>query len=201
MKLTWLGHSCFAVEQDGYTIILDPYTGVPGHDDICTQAHAVLCSHGHFDHNAVGGVTLLGEKESPFTIRTVDVFHDEEFGTLRGENRIHILTAGGVTVAHLGDLGHRLTAEQLAAIGQVDGILIPVGGTYTVDAAGAKAVCEALRPKWVVPMHYRHADCGFPVLLEAEDFLRLWAAEQVHRLDGAVLDITADTAGVQLLKY
>ncbi|MBE6996458.1 MAG: hypothetical protein E7429_07035, partial [Ruminococcaceae bacterium] len=151
MKLTWLGHACFAVEQDGYTIILDPYTGVPGHADIHTEAHAVLCSHGHFDHAAVDGVALLGEKKNPFTIRAVDTFHDEQGGALRGENRIHILAAGGVTVAHLGDLGHPLTAEQLAAVGRVDGVLIPVGGTYTLDAAGAKAVCDALHPKWVVP--------------------------------------------------
>jgi len=201
MKLTWLGHSCFAVEQDGYTLILDPYTDVPGHTDLRAEGHGVLCSHDHFDHNAVGGVTLLEKKESPFSVRTVDTFHDEQRGALRGENRIHILTAGGVTVAHLGDLGHQLTAEQLAAVGKVDGILIPVGGTFTVDAEGAKAVCEALRPRWVVPMHYRHGDYGFPVILEAEDFLRLWDEKQVHRLEGAVLDITAELDGVQLLKY
>ena len=174
MKLTWLGHSCFAVEQNGYKIILDPYRDVAGHADIHTEAHAVLCSHGHFDHGAVEGVALLPEKESPFTVRTVETCHDEEGGALRGPNTIHILTAGGVTMAHLGDLGHQLTVEQLEALGKVDGILIPIGGTYTVTAEGAKQVCDAIAPKWVVPMHYRHGTYGFPVLTTLEDFTKLW---------------------------
>jgi len=78
----------------------------------------------------------------------------------------------------------------------VDGILIPVGGTYTVDAVGAKQVCEAIAPRWVVPMHYRHDGFGFPVLLTVEDFLALWPEEQVHRLENAVLEVTPETAGV-----
>ena len=201
MKLTWLGHACFAVEQDGYRIVLDPFTEVPGHPDTKTQAHAVLCSHGHFDHCAVAGVELLPQRENPFTVRTVETCHDDQGGALRGPNTIHILTAGGVTVAHLGDLGHRLTAEQIAAIGTVDGILIPVGGTYTLDAEGAKAVCEALNPKWVVPMHYRHGACGFPVLLTVEDFAALWDEAQVRRAGGVELDVTEETAGLQILTF
>ena len=201
MKLTWLGHSCFAVEQDGYQIILDPYRDVAGHADICAEAHAVLCSHGHFDHGAVEGVTILPEKENPFTVRTVATCHDEEGGALRGPNTIHVLTAGGVTIAHLGDLGHQLTAEQLAALGKVDGILIPIGGTYTVTAEGAKQVCEAVQPKFVVPMHYRHGERGFPVLLSVEDFAALWEPEQVHRLDGVELEVTEETEGLQILRF
>ena len=199
MKLTWLGHACFMVEQDGYRIVLDPYTDVVGHADVRTQAHEVLCSHRHFDHNAVSGVTLLPKQTSPFTVRTVATFHDDQGGALRGENTIHILTAGGVTVAHLGDLGHPLSEEQLKEIGPVDGVLVPVGGTYTVDAAGAKQVCEAIRPNWVIPMHYRHGTFGFPVLLTAEAFAGLWP--EVVRLDGAELEVTPGTKGVFLPKF
>ena len=199
MKLTWLGHACFMVEQDGYRIVLDPYTDVVGHADVRTQAHEVLSSHQHFDHNAVSGVTLLPEQTSPFTVRTVATFHDDQGGALRGENTIHILTAGGVTVAHLGDLGHPLSEEQLQEIGPVDGVLVPVGGTYTVDAAGAKRVCDAIRPNWVIPMHYRHGPFGFPVLLTAEEFAKLWS--EVIRLDGTELEVTPDTKGVFLPKF
>ena len=106
MKLTWLGHACFLLEQDGYRLVIDPYTEVVGHSDIQTEAHQVLCSHRHFDHNAVEGVALLPERKSPFVIRTVETCHDEQGGALRGKNLIHIVTAGDVTVAHLGDLGH-----------------------------------------------------------------------------------------------
>lgn len=199
MKLTWLGHSCFLVEQDGYRIVLDPYTDVVGHADIRAEAHEVLCSHGHYDHCAVDGVTLLPEQKSPFTIRTVQTCHDEQGGALRGENTVHILEAGGVSVAHLGDLGHQLTPEQLEEIGSVDGILIPVGGTYTVDAVGAKQVCDAVNPRWVIPMHYRHGAYGFPVLLTAEDFAELWP--EVCRTDGPELEIQPDQTGVFVLNF
>lgn len=199
MKLTWLGHACFLLEQDGYKIVIDPYTEVVGHSDIQTEAHAVLCSHQHFDHNAVDGVTLLPEKENPFQIRTVETCHDDQGGTLRGQNTIHILSAGGITVAHLGDLGHQLSQEQVEAVGGVDGILIPIGGTYTVDAEGAKQVCDALKPKWVIPMHYRHGSYGFPVLLPVEAFTDLWS--DVVSLEGTEMEITVDTKGVLVPKF
>lgn len=199
MKLTWLGHSCFLVEQDGYRIVLDPYVNVVGHADVRAEAHEVLCSHQHYDHNAVEGVTLLEKRESPFAIRKVETCHDEQGGALRGDNTIHVLTAGGVSVAHLGDLGHQLTAEQLEELGSVDGILIPVGGTYTVDAEGAKRVCDAVNPKWVIPMHYRHGSYGFPVLLTVEEFAQLWP--ETTRLDSAELEIAPDQTGVFVLKF
>lgn len=151
MKLTWLGHACFLLEADGYRIVTDPYTGVPGYPSLSVSAHAVFCSHGHFDHNAVDCVTLLPHRDSPFTVREIASFHDDRGGTLRGGNTIRVFTADGISVAHLGDLGHPLSAEQLAAIGPVDAALVPVGGVYTLDAAGAKSVCDALKPRCVLP--------------------------------------------------
>ena len=73
MKLTWLGHACFLLEEDGYRIVLDPYTGVAGYPPLHIQAHAVFCSHGHFDHHATDCVELLPERESPFTVREENV--------------------------------------------------------------------------------------------------------------------------------
>ena len=84
MKLTWLGHACFLLEADGYRIVTDPYTGVPGYPSLSVSAHAVFCSHGHFDHNAVDRVTLLPHRDSPFTVREIASFHDDRGGTLRG---------------------------------------------------------------------------------------------------------------------
>ena len=60
MKITWLGHACFMLEEDGYRIVLDPYTGVEGYPELDAEAHAVLCSHGHQDHNAAETVRLTG---------------------------------------------------------------------------------------------------------------------------------------------
>lgn len=196
MKLTWLGHSCFLLEQDGCRIVTDPYTGVEGYPPLSVSAHAVCCSHHHFDHDAVDRVALLPECESPFSVREIETCHDDQGGALRGTNTVRVFTAGGVSVAHLGDLGHQLTAEQLSAIGGVDAVLMPVGGVYTVDAAGAKAVCDALRPRCVIPMHYHHAPFGLPNVAGVEDFLALWPAEAIHRLSGPSFEVTADTAGV-----
>ena len=184
MKLTWLGHSCFLLEQDGYRLVTDPYTGVEGYPPLSVSAHAVCCSHHHFDHDAVDAVTALPPVKSPFTVREVETCHDEQGGALRGSNTVRVFTAGGVSVAHLGDLGHQLSAEQLDAIGSVDAVLVPVGGVYTVDAAGAKAVCDALRPRCVIPMHYHHAPFGLPNVAGVEHFLRLWPAAQIQRLPG-----------------
>lgn len=203
MKLTWLGHACFLLEQDGYTILLDPYAGVDGYPELSGRRLAVnkiLCSHQHHDHNAVDQATVLpGAAPCPFAVRTVETFHDGEGGALRGGNTIHILTAGGVSVAHLGDLGHPLPAEQAAAIGPVDAALVPVGGYYTIDAKQAKAVCDALKPKCAVPMHYRFGPYGYPVLAEAEDFLSLWP--EVRRLDGPSLTLTGGETGVIVPKF
>ena len=201
MKLTWLGHACFLLEQDGYQIIIDPYTGVEGYPDLRILANQIICSHHHFDHDAVGCVDLLPEAETPFTIRTVETCHDDQGGALRGSNTVHIFTAGGVSVAHLGDLGHQMTAEQLAAIGKVDMVLVPVGGVYTVDAQGAKQVCEAIGPRCVVPMHYRHAPYGLPNVAGVEDFLALWPAERVHRLPGASFEVDQAPSGVLVPKF
>lgn len=196
MKLTWLGHACFLLETEGYRIVTDPYTDVEGYPPLAVSAHAVYESHDHFDHNAVDRVTLLPERPCPFTVREVRTCHDDQGGVLRGPNTVRVFTAGGVSVAHLGDLGHQLTAEQLAAIGPVDCVLVPVGGTYTVDGTGAKAVCDALAPRCVVPMHYRHGVYGFDVLAEAEPFLSLWPTEAVHRLTEPAFEVDEKTAGV-----
>lgn len=201
MKLTWLGHACFLLEQDGYRIVTDPYTGVEGYPPLTVSAHEVVCSHHHFDHDAVSCVELLPGRESPFAVREVETCHDEQGGALRGSNTVRVFTAGGVAVAHLGDLGHQLTAAQLSAIGAVDAVLVPVGGVYTVDAAGAKAVCDAVGAKCVVPMHYHHAPYGLPNVAGVEDFLALWPETAVHRLAGASFEIGPETAGVLVPKF
>ena len=240
MKLTWLGHACFLVEEAGYRILLDPYTGVEGYPPIAEtaaragvwearaarkaegfqilsmkdrvfldgqtaprlQVHKILCSHGHFDHNAVDQAEVVPyEGTCPFEIRTVETFHDDQGGALRGPNTVHILSAGGLAVAHLGDLGHQLSKEQLAAVGHLDMVMIPVGGTYTVDAQGAKAVCEALKPSCVVPMHYHHAPYGLPNVAGVEDFLALWSQGDVRRLEGPAFTVDGNARGVFVPKF
>ncbi len=188
MTITWLGHSCFLLESGGFRALLDPYHQVRGLPDIEAEAHAVYCSHDHFDHGYTERVRLIDGKENPFTVTEVETFHDDQEGALRGRNTVRRFEAEGLRVVHLGDLGHPLSREQAAAIGPCDVVLAPVGGYYTIDAAGAKAAAEALGARVVVPMHYRDGERGFDELATVEDFLRLYPAERVRRVLGNVLE-------------
>lgn len=202
MKLTWLGHSCFAVESGGYRIVLDPYF-IETYPALHTTAHEVLCSHAHRDHCFTEAVTLLrGDRENPFTVETVDTFHDEKQGTLRGENKMHLLRAEGLTVVHAGDLGHELNKKQLAAVRNCDVLLLPVGGYYTVDAPTAKKIADAVSPRIVVPMHYRFGARGYDVIGTVEEFTRLYPASEVTLLDTDTVTLTGEMPrGVLVPKF
>ena len=189
MRISWLGHACFAVEHEGYRVVIDPFCDVPGCRNVSAEAEEVLCSHGHFDHAYTKGVTLHLGKESPFTVETVDTFHDEKGGALRGRNTVHILRAGGKTLVHLGDLGHSLSAGQAEKLRSCDVLLIPVGGVYTVDGAAAAAVVRALQPRTAIPMHYRGDGFGFDNIGTLDDFLCHFAADEVHFANGSTVAV------------
>ena len=156
------------------------------------EADAVYCSHGHFDHAYTDRVRLTSGRENPFTVTEIPTFHDGQGGALRGENTVRRFEAGGVSVVHLGDLGHQLTPEQVQAVSPCDVLLLPVGGTYTVDSGEARAVAEAVGPRVIVPMHYRLGDMGFDVLTTLEDFLSQYPRDMVVRYPGSSLTLTPD---------
>ncbi len=187
MKLTWYGHSCFLLETAEGSVIFDPYSpgSVPGLALPELAADAVLCSHGHRDHGFAEAVRLSG-KQPAFRVTAIDSFHDNKRGLLRGKNTIYVVEAEGKRVAHLGDLGHELNAKQLAVLGKIDLLLIPVGGHYTIDAATAHRVAEAVGARLTVPMHYRGAGFGYDVIGPVEDFLALRG--NIVRVDGVSFD-------------
>lgn len=167
ITITWNGHSCFSVSAGGYTIVLDPYApdSVPGLAPLSLTANQVLSSHGHSDHDYPDAVSLIDDGiKSPFQIFKIDTYHDDARGSLRGTNRIHILEAGGLRIAHMGDLGCALEPAQMEQLKNLDAILVPVGGYYTIDAAQAKELVMKLCPRIVVPMHYRSDTFGYPVI-------------------------------------
>ena len=187
MKITWYGHACFLVETAEGSAVLDPYSpgSVPGLRLPALTADLVLCSHEHGDHNWRDGVTLTG-RNAALSVSRLDTWHDEVGGLRRGANAVTVLEAEGLRVIHMGDLGHMLSAKQLEQLGTVDVLLLPVGGFYTIGPETAWDLARAIRPKILVPMHYRGAGFGFDVLSPVEDFLAL--AENVRRLDGNVLE-------------
>lgn len=163
MNITWIGHSCFKIEKDGYSIILDPYEdgSVPGLSPVREQANMVLCSHEHGDHNARHTVEVSEAEGFPFTITEIRTYHDDEEGAKRGGNIIHIITDGSMRIAHFGDLGCEPDAGQMKQLMGLDAALIPVGGFYTINGVQAAKLAADLHPGIVIPMHYRDDEKGF----------------------------------------
>ncbi len=163
MDISWLGHSCFRIKGRQATVITDPYPPDLGYSLGKPTAHIVTVSHRHPGHSYVQGiggeprlVTGPGEYEiSGVLITGITTFHDRERGQKRGKNTVYLMEVDEVSVCHLGDLGHVLTAEQVEEIDDVDVLLLPVGGVSTINAPMAAEVVRQIEPKAVVPMHYK----------------------------------------------
>ena len=163
MEISWLGHSCFRIKGRQTTIITDPYAPDLGYSLGKPTADIVTVSHQHPGHSYVKGVSggpklITGPGE--YEIRGVLVigvatFHDAEKGRKRGINTVYLMEVDEVSVCHLGDLGHVLTASQTEAMDNVDVLLLPVGGMSTINAPMAAEVVRQLEPKVVIPMHYK----------------------------------------------
>ena len=173
MKIIWHGHSCFTVETEKGSVVLDPYGdgSVPGFGPLRLSADAVLCSHEHGDHNHRASVSLSG-RPCGIEVSTIDSWHDDAQGKKRGANTIHILKAEGLAAAHLGDLGCMLEPEQTKELQGLDALMIPIGGFYTIDAKQALEIVTILKPRVVIPMHYRDDTHGYDVIATAEEFRR-----------------------------
>jgi L-ascorbate metabolism protein UlaG (beta-lactamase superfamily) len=172
MLIRWYGHSCFAITTAaGTRIVIDPFDGTIGYDIPRVEADVVLVTHDHYDHNYTDA--MIGDPEiintpvsrnfKDVSITTVSTFHDDLGGEKRGPNIVFVIEADGLRMCHLGDLGHVLTRNQLAEIGRVDVLFIPVGGVFTINACSAMEVVNQLKPKVVIPMHFKTPDEALPV--------------------------------------
>ncbi len=211
MKIKWWGHACFAITaQNGTVILTDPYPPTIGYQPISEPVDIVTVSHDHFDHNAVE--ELKGEPKIMKTagkhlvegleITGIESLHDDAGGTKRGRNLIFTLVIDGWKIVHLGDQGITLTPSQLEAIGQADIAMIPVGGTYTVDASKAYEITQQLNSKVVLPMHYQTDVLTFDIAPVSE-FTKLFAHSQVKTVGSAELQLDTLPADqvVYVLEY
>jgi L-ascorbate metabolism protein UlaG (beta-lactamase superfamily) len=183
MKIKWLGHATFLItSDDGIRIITDPYKAGMGmqYGDITESAEIVSVSHGHGDHNNVAAVQGNPEvvdevgsvEKKGIKIKGILTHHDDAGGSKRGNNIVFCFNIDNMNVCHLGDLGHPLSDKQAADIGEVDIVMVPVGGNFTIDAGVATDVINMLKARVVLPMHYQNDRCpGFPVA-GVDDFLR-----------------------------
>jgi len=194
MKIKWLGHASFMITSDaGTKIITDPYatTDNLNYGEIKESADIVTVSHEHGDHNNVAAVrgnpeVVRGTAEiKGIGFKGIPCHHDAAGGELRGKNTIICFEMDRIRICHLGDLGHELSDKQVAELGKIDILLIPVGGYYTIDARVASQVCNKLAPRVIIPMHYKTNKCNYPIT-GVDDFLQ--GKKDVNRLDASEVE-------------
>jgi L-ascorbate metabolism protein UlaG (beta-lactamase superfamily) len=165
VEITWYGHACFRIREMGLTVVTDPYDRDIGYTLPRIRADVVTISHNHEGHSCPRGfrgaprvLGCPGEYEiGGVFITGVPTFHDAVEGQERGQNTAFLFDFDGLTVCHLGDLGHVLTQRDVETLDQVNVLLVPVGGRSTLGAAQAAEVIGLLEPNVVVPMHYQTA--------------------------------------------
>ena len=197
MKIEWLGHSSFLLEEStGTSIVTEPYerenVGIPYPK---VRADIVTISHGHHDHNAVKAVQgdpkvidRVGFWEiDGVDINTLESNHDHHGGARRGKNLICKFRLDGVDVVHMGDIGEEITPELGEAIGPVNVLLIPVGDNYTIGAEQAKEYVDFLMPDIVIPMHYKTPSCKLDID-KLRPFLQLFEDEHIRFVPGDVIE-------------
>jgi L-ascorbate metabolism protein UlaG (beta-lactamase superfamily) len=175
--------------QKGTKIITDPFDGSVGYKIQKIEADVVTVSHEHYDHNYVESILgdpviikTTGEHTvKDIKIKGIPAFHDDEKGAKRGPVVIYVFEIDGLRICHTGDLGHLLSKAQLEEIGKVDIALIPVGGTFTLNAEGAIAVINQLNPKLAIPMHFKTPAVSMPI-----DPVDIFA----EKIDGEYIELT-----------
>ncbi len=192
MDVFWLGHSCFRIKGKRATVVTDPFPPDLGYALGEPVADIVTVSHQHPGHSCVSGVSGVngsphditgpGEYEvSGVLIIGFPTFHDAEKGAQRGKNNVYLMEIDGITICHLGDLGHPLNTDQVEEIDEVDVLLLPVGGVSTIDAACAAETIRRIEPKIVIPMHFKTPELKRE-LDPVEKFLKEMGAGQVEPL-------------------
>jgi L-ascorbate metabolism protein UlaG (beta-lactamase superfamily) len=202
MNIRFLGHATFLITVGGKKIVTDPYEpggfgGAIGYGPLREAADYVTVSHAHADHNYVrmvpGNPRVIEragqENHEGIVFRALTTHHDSSRGAERGGNTVWVIEAEGLAVCHLGDLGHTLSPEDVVALAHINVLLVPVGGTFTIDAKGATAVVNRLRPNIAIPMHY-HTPKTKLNLAPVEPFLA--GKARVRKVEGSELVVTAD---------
>jgi len=194
VKIKYVGHPSFVITVDaGVKIITDPYETSSDltYGEIKESADIVTVSHDHFDHNNVPAVrgnpeVVRGSKKvKGIEFKGIATYHDDAGGRLRGKNTIFCFEVDGIRVCHPGDLGHLLSEKQVVEIGRIDILFIPVGGFYTIDADVAGQVCNQLKPRVIIPMHWNYK-WSKKEIASVDEFLR--GKQGVRRLDASEVE-------------
>ena len=225
MQILWKGQSCFQIvaspsKQETLKIVIDPYDEEIGLKLSPLEADIALFTHDHHDHNNIKAIkgplrSRDSEASTPFLIANpgeydakgafiqgIFSYHDEQEGKERGANTIYTIEVEDMRICHMGDFGQKeLSAEQLEAIGDVDVLMIPVGGVYTIEAKTASRIVNQIEPKIALPMHYALPKLKVK-LAGVEEFLKVMGAKAVQPEDKLVLkakDLTTEETKVVVL--
>ena len=218
MDITYIGHSCFKIRGKTATVVCDPYSDSVGFSMPSVSADVVTLSHDHEDHNQAQKISGTARRQDPYIIsapgeyEVMDIgifgwasFHDGSEGKERGKNVMYVIHIDGIKVLHLGDLGHTLSDSLIDSLGEVDILLLPVGGIYTINSQQALEVVQQLSPSIVIPMHYRtdkHDSRVYGGLSTIDDFMKAFGSQDIEPLDKlivATISTDDDARVIQLL--
>ncbi len=202
MVIEWLGHSCFKVTlKNSKKVLFDPFDKTVGYPYNDIEADVVVVSHDHYDHNDLShvkgdydvvkteGIHNIGD----FTIECIKTWHDCSQGRQRGENLVSLVSRAGISLCHMGDIGCMPPKEMFEKLDGVDILLIPVGGTFTIDAKEALEICERVSPNIIIPMHFKTPVSKMNIA-PIDDFLEAAASEyDVSRLGKCSFEIDKTT--------
>ena len=172
MKIKWLGHSCFLLTTaTGTRVLTDPFDAQVGYELPNIEVDIATTSHRHFDHAYIqslrGTFLHFNEpgvyKQLGISFSGIPTFHDHVEGNERGQNIVFVFDIDGLRACHCGDIGHIPSAQQIADIGMVDILFLPVGGVYTVNGAEAYQIMQLLKPAITIPMHFKTPVLRFDV--------------------------------------
>ncbi len=187
--------------------MMDPVPRSKGFRYSKQRAEIVTLSHDHPGHTATEMVSSEfrlvhgpGEYEiNDVFITGTRTYHDEERGAIHGRNTVYVVEVEGISICHLGDLGHELTDDQAEAISSVDVLLVPVGGGAVLNAVRAAAIVNEIEPGIVIPIQYR-TEFGDQELDSVDRFLHEMGASDVNPLDKLVVRrSTGDDPGTSVV--
>jgi len=211
MVITWYGQSCFKIQSGETVVFTDPFAKEIGLTPPRGQANIVTVSHQHFDHNnieSLSGEPLIIDGPGEYEFKGINIngifsYHDNDEGKKNGTNTIYMIEVEGIKICHLGDLGQKkLTAEQLEKIDEIDILIVPVGGTYTIDGSAAAEIINQIEPRIVIPMHYKIP--GLNMKIDGvDDFLKEMGAGKKPAVDKLTLkkkDLPEEETEVVVMK-
>jgi L-ascorbate metabolism protein UlaG (beta-lactamase superfamily) len=191
LDITWYGHSCFRIVERGQTaVVTDPYSPQIGLPELRLKTDVVTVSHQEPGHSAVEYVkythlvTGPGEYEFGGVFITGIAMHliDEEQGIVRPNVGYHIQFSNGLSVLHVGDLAYLPNQTTIEHLGEVNVLLIPVGGGNSLKAGLATEVIAMIEPNYIVPMHYALPGINFE-LEPVEKFLKTMGVSHVQEAE------------------